>query len=242
MVRPEDFDRRIPAYHTHAALGAVFDAVFDGAAVWHYEDPAAERVALDTLAFIDLSALPRCGLKNEGTPQWLASRGVVVPDVANRAARQADGGLCARLGGTDILVTSDPFGYGTRPRQLLVDWAADPERPKGWDAHREDGFCWFFLIGSRAPDFWSRVCSVDMRPAIFRDLQIAQTRIFGLGGIIVRADIGGLLGYNLFFDIASSDYLIHCVLAVMAEFGGRMAGLSTLRMLDGRGELPGVSR
>lgn len=236
MVRPEDFDRRIPAYRAHAALGATFEAVGDVAAVWNYGDPVGEAAALDTLAFLDLNALPRCGFKNEGAPQWLASKGVAIPDTANRAVRQTDGGLCARLGGTDMLVVCDPSGHGSLPRRLLMDWAADSVRPRGWDAHREDGFCWFLLMGSRAPEFWSRVCSVDMRPGSFADLDVAQTRAFGLGGVIVRADIAGIPGYHMFFDIACSDYLIHCVPTVMTEFGGRLAGLSALRTLNGRGE------
>lgn len=231
MIRPDAFDRRIPTYRTHASLGATFEAVGEIAAVSGYGDTAAEAAGLRSLAFADLNALPRCGFKNEAAPQWLTAKGVVIPDAANRAARQSAGGLCLRLGGTDMLVTSSPFGDDDGPNRLLADWAASDEKPRGWDAHREEGFGWFVLTGEQAPEFWARVCAVDLRPATFADLDVAQTRAFHMGGVVARADIAGVLAYHMFFDIASSDFLIEVVGETMAEFGGTFVGLSALRTL-----------
>ncbi len=231
MISPESFDRRIPTYRTHRSLGATFEAVGDIAGIAGYGDTEAEAAAVRNLAFADLNALPRCGFKNEAAPQWLEKQGIVIPNAANRATRQAAGGLCLRLGGSDMLVTSGPFGDDDGPNKLLADWVAASERPRGWDAHREEGFNWFVLTGELAPEFWTRVCAVDMRPSVLADLDVAQTRAFHMGGIIVRADIAGILAYHMFFDIASSDFLIDMVRKTMAAFDGKMVGLLALRSL-----------
>ena len=231
MVHPTDFDRRLPAWRTHRDLGAGFEALDGIAAVSSYGDETGEREAAVSLAFADLCALPRCGFKNAGAPEWLAAQGVDIPEAANRATRLDDGGLCLRMGGTDLMVTADPAGKSDRPDRLLADWAAEQTKPKGWDAHREEGFGWFLLTGERAPAFWTRASAVDMRLDRFADLEVAQTRAFGMGGVIVRADLAGLPAYHLFFDIASCDYLIETVRNIMAEIGGRMVGMAALRAL-----------
>lgn len=230
-VQPEAFERRTPCYRLHGSLGAVFEAVGDIAAVAHYGDAEGEAAALRSLAFADLNALPRCGFKNAGAPEWLAAQGVALPAAANEATRQDDGGLCARLGGTDILIAGDPWGASDRPNALLQRWSAETSRPIGWDAHREEGFSWFLLLGAQAPELWSRVCAVDLRPGAFPDLAVAQTRAFGMGGVIVRADLAGVPAYHLFFDIASSDFLIEAVRRTMRPFEGRLVGLAALRSL-----------
>lgn len=232
MVRPGDFDRRMPTYRFHLALGAVFEQRADMAAVSHYGDENSEREALRGLAFADMNALARCGFKNQGAPEWLSARNVSLPEAPNKGARQSDGGLCLRLGQTDILVTADPFARGDRPAQLISEWAADPARAKGFDAHREEGFCWFLLLGNRTPELWSRVCSVDMRPNRFLDLDVAQTRAFEMGGVIARADLKGCPAYHMFFDIASSDFLLESVQTMMRGLDGRMVGLAALRSLE----------
>ncbi len=231
MIRPETYCRRMPTYRLHEGMGAKFEAIGDIAAIHDYGDADFEAAAVRSLALVDLTALPRCGFKNEGAPEWLARNGVSIPDRANRATRQERGGLCLRLGGTDILVIASPYGDDLGPNELRAKWTAEKVKPCGWNAYREEGFNWFTLVGEQAPEFWSRVCAVDMRPSAFPDLEVAQTRAFHMGGVIVRADISGVLAYNLFFDIASSDFLIDVAQETLRELGGVMVGLSALRSL-----------
>ena len=231
MIRPESFDKRIPSYRIHTALGATYEAIGDMAAVSHYAEPDAEEKAVHELAFADLNALPRCGFKSEGAPEWLARQGIVIPDAANKAARQKSGGLCLRLGATDMLVAGSPLGDDDGPSALLLRWSTETVALRGWDAHREEGFSWFVLTGEHAPELLSRRCSVNLHPEAFANLSVSQTTAFGMGGVIARADISRTLAYHMFFDIASSDHLIEVVQEDMEEFGGRLVGLSALRAL-----------
>ena len=233
MIDPASFRRRIPAYRTHQAMGAVFSDVNKTATPATYGDAAGEAVQMAELAAVDLTALPRCGFKGPGALEWLKAKGVAVPDAANRVMRQRDGGLCLRLGAADILLTGDPPGRSNRPEQLRAAWAADRARPIGWDAHREDGLNWFLLAGRRVSDVMARTCAVDFSLRVFADLDVAQTQAIGLSGIIARADLAALPCLHLFFDMASSDYLIERLENELSVLGGRFVGIDAVRASDG---------
>ena len=72
---------------------------------------------------------------------------------------------------------------------------------------------------------------MNLHPEAFANLYVSQTTAFGMGGVIARADFSRTLAYHMFFDIASSDYLIEVVQEDMEEFGGRLVGLSALRAI-----------
>ncbi len=233
MIDPASFLRRIPTYRTHQAMGAVFSEVNQTATPAAYGDAAGEIAQMAELAAVDLTALPRCGFKGPGALEWLKAKGVTVPDTANRATRQSDGGLCLRLGAADILLTADPPGRSAHPERLCAAWAADQARPIGWDAHREDGINWFILAGRRVSEVMARTCAVDFSLGVFADLDVAQTQAIGLGGIIARADLAGLPCLHLFFDMASSDYLIERLENELSVLGGRFVGLDAVRAVSG---------
>ena len=233
MVQPEDFLRRIPAYRTHRQLGAAFRAAHGVAFVDHYSNPDREAEQARRLALADLCALPRCGFKGAGSVEWLTSQGIAIPSEMNRAERQSDGGLVARLGNTDIMILSDVTARSDRPFCLIEEWPKAEASPKGFDAYREYGFAWFLLVGEYAPELFSRISSVDLRFENFAEMSVAQTNVLGLGGVIIRADVVDIPGYHLLFDIASSEYFIEGMLETMEEFDGGVIGLAGLEaMLD----------
>src|SRR5262245_51119002 len=55
------------------------------------------------IVLADLSLQPRSGFKGRGTPEWLESEGVALPEI-NHAARQPDGTLAIRLGPREVLL------------------------------------------------------------------------------------------------------------------------------------------
>ncbi|MDQ3560387.1 MAG: sarcosine oxidase, partial [Pseudomonadota bacterium] len=62
-------------------------------------------------------------------------------------------------------------------------------------------------------------------------LDIAQTSVVRLTGIIIREDLAGTPAFHLLVDSASAEYVWDCLFDAMAEFGGKPAGLSTLLQL-----------
>jgi sarcosine oxidase subunit gamma len=242
MTAPDDFPRRSFLYRKLAEAGAVFEALERAAVARHFGDPAGEAAAARRLGLADLSPLARTGFKGAGTPEWLAGQGVTVPEASNRAARQAGGGLAARLAPSELLILGaigDGAG-GQLCETLEAAWAAEtlpPATPRGFPLPRRDSHAWFLVAGAEAAVLFAKLCGVDLRPGKFEDLAIAQTSVARLSAIVIRDDIGaqgdGQLAYHLLCDSASAAYLWDCLIDAMAEFDGGPVGLDALRSLAG---------
>ena len=218
--------RRIPAYRWHQGHGAAFKVVDGAEIVSRYGTDVEAQSALE-LAALDLSALPRCGFKGPGTVDWLTAQGVVVPPKHNTAAPQTDGSLVLRCGSTDILIAGDIAMRTNRPAQLKISHATAIDG-NGYDALREEGYAWFMLLGNKTPSLLAHVCEVDLRPQVFSDLEIAQTRVANLSTIVARWDLGRRYAVHLFFDVASSVYFCETISELLEKLGGKFIGYDSL--------------
>ena len=79
---------------------------------------------------------------------------------------------------------------------------------------------------------FAKLCAVDLRPAKFADLSIAQTSVARLSAIVIRDDRADSLAYHLLADSASAAYLWECLFDAMTEFDGRPVGLTAVRSLS----------
>jgi sarcosine oxidase subunit gamma len=237
MTAPGDFPRRSFVARKLAEAGAGFGSLGDAAVALDFGDPAAEAETARRLGLADLSPVPRIGFKGAGTVEWLAGQGVEVTTDSNRAARQSGGELAARLAPGEVLVLGAPGAEAAGlPAALEAAWAAEPlppEAPRGFPLPRGDSHAWFLVSGSEAAAMFARLCGVDLRPAKFPDLSIAQTSVARVSAIVVRDDRDGTLAYHLLTDSASAEYLWDCLLDAMAEFDGRPVGLTAVRALGG---------
>lgn len=209
------------------AAGARLAPLNGGLAAMDCGEPEAERAALRRLALVDLSLLPRTGFKGPGTPEWLAAQGVELP-APNRARRQADGSLVARLAPREALVLATESGSVAR---LEAAWRearrSRPGEPIGYPVPRADSHFWFLVTGEQAPAMLAKLCGVDLRPHRFAPLEVAQTQAMRLSVVVIRDD-GELPAWHLLADSASAGYAWDCLVDAMAEFGGRPAGLDAL--------------
>jgi sarcosine oxidase, subunit gamma len=170
-----------------------------------------------TLTLADLSSLPRLGFKGRGTMEAMKKRGITLEPVANRAYRQKDGGLCLVLAASEVILLGPPNGDGAFLDKLEADWRIE-DLERSYPVPRQFGGCWFRITGQDAPAMFAKLCGVDLRPHRFADLAIAQTSVARLNAIVLRNDSGGQIGFELFADIASADYLLGCLEDAMAEF------------------------
>jgi len=231
QVQPTAFRRRSFVYRKLIEAGARFEEIDAAAVVKDFGSPEGEAATLRRMALADLSPLPRIGFKGAGTADWLAAQGVTVPADSNRAERQADGGLAARLAPGEVWVLGAPGG-ADRPAALRAAWEAEPlppQTPRGFSVPRGDTHAWLRITGSESAAMFAKICGVDLRPAKFSDGSIAQTSVARLNAVIVRDDLGATLAYHLLCDSASAMYLWGCLLDAMAEFDGGPVGLTALR-------------
>ena len=237
MTAPGDLPRRSFVARKLSEAGAGFGPLGDAAVALDFGDPAAEAETARRLGLADLSPVPRTGFKGAGTVEWLTGQGVEVPAESNLAARQSGGEVAARLAPGEVLVLGAPeAGADGLPAALEAAWAAGPlppETPRGFPLPRRDSHAWFLVSGSAAAAMFAKLCGVDLRPAKFPDLSIAQTSVARISAIVVRDDRGGTLAYHLLADSASAEYLWDCLLDAMTEFEGRPVGLTAVRALGG---------
>lgn len=237
MTAAEDFLRRSFAYRKLESAGASFQEHSNGALATQFGDPAVEVDLARKLGLIDLSPVSRCGFKGKGTMEWLQKQGVAVPEESNRAQRQAGNELAARLAPTEILILGDPLASGGGLAESLpAAWASEavpPKTPRGFPLPRQDSHAWFLVTGEHAATMFAKICGVDLRPAKFPDLSIAQTSVARINAVVIRDDRHGEPAYHLLFDSASAHYLWDCLIDAMEEFCGAPVGLAALKALWG---------
>jgi sarcosine oxidase subunit gamma len=233
---PATLKRRSFVYRKLAAAGAEFAEINGGAIAMRY--PARGESETDSarrMALADLSVLPHGGFKGRGTVEWLTAQGLTIGADSNKAYKQAGDELAARLAPTEIFLLDSLAGSGTLINRLngAWQWAASAPRPQqGYPTPRQDSHAWFMVTGQYAPEMFSKICGVDLRPAHCPVGTIAQTSVAKMSAIVIRADLGQTIAYHLLADIASADYLWTCVEDAIAEYDGRIVGLAALRALQ----------
>ena len=172
---------------------------------------------------LDLSALPRFVLRGPGSTAWLSGRGCPLPDTIHRTA-EAPGMTVVRLGGDEVILLADPLAGPTGLAALRQDWQ-QAAGPKGFDAWREETWCWLALTGPGLADALPLLTAVDTRPHVFGPGAVVQTRALHMDAVLVRNDRNGQPGLDMLFDVASSDYAADFVADVLPGFQmGRLAG------------------
>jgi sarcosine oxidase, subunit gamma len=229
MSGPTAYRRRSFVYRRLLASGMCFTDLGDAALA---KSATASVSDGNTLQLVDLSVLPRWGLKGRAVFSWLGARGAITPETNHRAIRQLDGTLIARLSPGEALVLA-PAPSG----RSMVGAAIDQIPPAGdgacYPVPRRDSHAWFLIVGDDASRMFAKLCSVDLSADRFTDCQIAQTSVARLSAIVIRNDLSGCLAFSLLADSSSAEYLWDCLLDAMAEFRGAVAGAECLGFAGG---------
>ncbi|MFW5969592.1 MAG: hypothetical protein ACOCP9_03055 [Halofilum sp. (in: g-proteobacteria)] len=217
-VTPEHFNRRSFIYPRLIEAGAEFADVIDAAVAARYPHDAP------ALGLVDLSPLPRTGVKGPQALEWLAGQDWPVPEENNRASPTESGGLVLRLGNREAFVLpgirSD--GDAVRTLQQSIPGAG------AWHMPRRDSHAWFMLCGEAAVECMAKLCGVDLRETAFPRGAIAQTSVARLNAIVCRDVAGATPGFHLLADSASAIWFWDALLDAMQEFGGGPLGVHEL--------------
>jgi sarcosine oxidase subunit gamma len=162
----------------------------------------------------------------------MQARGIILEATPNRAFRQPDGALCLVLAPGEVILLSNLAGDAERLAQLEANWRIEDEE-RTYPLPRRDSHAWLAVAGEASPEMFAKLCAIDLRPAKFADLSIAQTSIAKMSAILVRADIGAKPVFHLLVDSAAAVYFCDCLLDAADEFGGRIVGLKALQKFEG---------
>jgi sarcosine oxidase subunit gamma len=215
---------------THKLASAHWQRHGDARIISHFGQAGKneERVALKQLACMDLSPLPRYGLKGCDINASLPSMGLHAGEPSNRAYPQSDGSLIARLAPAELLILANPL----RPAMALKP-AAMADQYECYRVRRQDSHYWFALIGEKSSKMLAKLCGVDFNPMVFKNHRLAQTQVARTSAIIVRSDLGVTPAYYLLGDSSCVTYMWDCLREAMLEFEGRFIGA---RAILGRGD------
>ena len=230
-----DHKRRSFVYRRLIAERMSFAARGDGGLGRRPEPPGSAA----GLRLVDLSVVPRWGLKGRDALPWLGRHDAATPSANNLATRQQDGTLIARLSPAEALILASPVHGGSLLAPAIDAMAAAGEGAC-YPVPRRDSHCWFLLMGDEAPNLLARLCAVDLSAGVFADFGVAQTSLAGLSTIIIRNDLAGL-AFFLLADSASAEYLWDCLLDAMTEFAGVVCGAEVFSITSpgGPGPAPG---
>ncbi len=169
---------------------------------------------------IDLSLMPRMGVRGPGALSWLAQQGLPQPAAANQAATDEQGRWVLRLGQTEHWLLANPW----RTDVPLPDISGE----RCYPVYCEDSRCWFALTGNHRAEVMAKVCAVNLRPEAFALGAVVQTSLARVNAVVVHHQINGQPLFSIFSDSASAEYLWSALLDAMDEFGGAMMSAESL--------------
>ena len=233
-MNPQSLTYRSPVYRKLRDLDAEFVEINGYAVAMTIGDAGTQVTAARQLSLCDISGLSRLGFKGPGTSEWITGQGLTVPADCNRALRQSNGTLLARLAPNEVLILGDIDQQSMTIEALINAWH-DVEDPaagqRGFVVPRQDSHAWFRLTGHKTAETLAKLCGVDLRAKSFDNLQVAQTSVARLNAIVIRDDVADVHAFHLLADSASAEYWWDCLLDAGAEHDLRVVGLDILREL-----------
>jgi len=233
-MNPQSITYRSPVYRKLRDLDAEFVEVNGYAIATTIGDTATQVAAARHMSLCDISGLSRLGFKGPGTSEWITEQGLTVPVDCNRALRQSNGTLLARLAPNEVLILGDFDQQSMALGGLINAWHGvdDPAaEQRGFIVPRQDSHAWFRLTGLKTAETLAKLCGVDLRAKTFDNLQVAQTSVARLNAIVIRDDVADVHAFHLLADSASAEYWWDCLLDAGAEHDLRVVGLDALRKL-----------
>ena len=234
MDRPSPLYRS-PVHRILQEAGAEFAEVNGYAIATSVGDLEPQVSSTQKLSLCDLSGLARMGVKGVGISQWLSAQQLSVPTAPNRALRQDDGSLIAMLADNEALVLEGLEQKGACVEQLTSAFQSArelPGSPEGLVVPRQHGQAWFRMTGRELGATLAKLCGVDLRPASFDNMQVAQTSVARLNAIVIRDDLADTPAFHMLADSASAAYLWECILDAGAEFDICVVGMQALQKLN----------
>ena len=229
-VNPSQRQRRSMLYRWHERHGAAFVEHAGVIVVAHYATEAGEASAARELGLCDLSTLPRWGVTGRGATTWLEEAGFDVPESVNRAVRQADADVLARLSSDEYLLLAAGLLAGDAVPGDLPDTVSAASGPV-YTLPRRDSHAWFAVSGQRAPELLATVCGVDLRDAAFRDGAVAQTSVARVSAVLLRADLGVTPCFFVLGSSTAAEYLWDSLAGALPAPGGALIGVRALQRL-----------
>ncbi|NHC38065.1 methylglutamate dehydrogenase [Scytonema millei] len=174
-----------------------------------------DRQSASVLGIADLSFLTRFGVKGANAAEWLADRGLPIPDRPNTWHSLPAGGIVARLGLTEFLI-EDSLNSAISP-QLATTCKSPPA--KVYPVLRQD--LALGLVGDRVNDLLRQTCSFNFQALSLSDRPVVLTNAIGVAVTVIPSD-GDY--YRIWCDRTFGTYFWQTLIQIATELGGGAIG------------------
>lgn len=206
-----------PLFHIQRKTGAEFSEVNGWTLANHYRSPEEERQALQTAAAVlDLSPQGKILLRGQELDSFLEQLVGQSPrrigQVVLARPSQLDGIshlYMARLTDDEIMLFTPP-GEESSLIPILQE-GVDTQHGISW-VDQTAGYAGFLLAGPRARDILRKTTSHPLEEASFPTLSVAQTAIAKTRAILLRRDLAGVPGFELYMDRSLGEYVWETIL------------------------------
>lgn len=217
-INPESFKKRSSLYSK--TIDAEFVEVSEAALANNF---FANKRQLAKAGLLDLSVLPRGGIRGLAASEFLADNHWPIPEKPNKALETKEGDLVLRLSQKEFWLLSNPLSQG----ETIDNFVAQPLPDKDcYSLFCQDSHCWLMMTGEHLPQIMAKVCGVDLRSDVFMIGSIAQTVTARVNTIIVHHQINQIPCFSILCDAAAGEYMWDSLLDAMQEFGGKPVGVS----------------
>jgi heterotetrameric sarcosine oxidase gamma subunit len=212
-------------YHAHVAAGAELVERDGWLLPRSYGNPTVEQRAVrEAVGLLDISGRGKVDLKSDDLDAALgaAFKGLGRVEVGS-AVPAGEGGTTRvyRLTeGQALLVTAPDELQGMFDALGKVDSAQSCTHVTDLTS----ALCGLRLVGPRAPAVLERLSSLDLAPDHFADGALAQGSVARIHALIVRRDMVGLIGYDLYVDRDLGAYVWDVLLEQGAPLGLKPVG------------------
>ena len=171
------------------------------------------------LEIVDLSFIPRFGVKGAGAEAWLATQSIAVPDFPNSWCFLSKGGIIARLGTNEFLIEDR-----TIAPQLITACKSPPA--KVYPVLRQD--LAIALIGTKVNELLLQTCNFNFQSLSITENPVILTSMAGVNVTVIPEVLQEQPFYRIWCDCTFGAYLWETLNVIASELNGGAIGNATL--------------
>lgn len=133
----------------------------------------------------------------------------------------------ARLASDELMMLSD-----VDHAPALVDGFSDQKADCAHVVDLTSALAGVSIVGPAGQSLLSGVTELDVSADAFPDMSCAQTMVAEMHGLLLRRDLGDLLGYELYFGREFGEYMWDALLEAGETYQVMPFGIETLERLD----------
>lgn len=194
------------------------------------ESTDQRRAGVHKLGLIDLSPLPRLGVKGNKVAAWIHKNGYRDCESPDAVSQQSDGRVLCRLSADEYLLLTNISA------QVDSDLWHSNGPADCFPIDRQASHSWIAVCGQHSFSVINKLCGLAVSVDTFSNKQMAQTQFAILSAVVFRLDVAGTPVFHILTDSSFIHYLWNCLIDAAAEFDGRPYGICALDELGHSGD------